>query len=159
MNHWALNQVIGIAVAGGGVLVERNNVQGIANVHTGTYGAYGIDIEFLNNCIVRNNFVSNITQNMTTGNAFSTINGVFGIRIAQGSGHQIYNNSVNLYGTLPGTDNSRLLSAALSINTSNSTGLDIRNNILANNLSGGTTLVSHVCVYLPGAATTGMGLT
>jgi hypothetical protein len=159
MNHWALNQVIGIAVAGGGVLVERNNVQGIANVHTGTYGAYGIDIEVLNNCIVRNNFVSNITQNMTTGNAFTDTYGVFGIRIAQGTGHKIYNNSVNLYGTLPGTANSRLLSAALAVNSTYSTGLDIRNNIFSNTLNGGTTLVAQVSVYLPGGATSGLGLT
>ena len=94
--------VYGIENSSGGTLINRNKVQGVINTNTTTYGAYGINVSAGNNVIMRNNFVSNVTHDMTGGGAFTTSFGVFGVRIAAGTGHQIYHNSVNLYGLMPG---------------------------------------------------------
>ena len=71
----------------------------------------------------------------------------------------IYYNSVNLYGLLPGTANSSLLSAALCIVATTSTGCDMRNNILTNTITGGTTSIAQVSVYMPTGGTSAMNLT
>ena len=112
-----------------------------------------------NNILVKNNFISDINHDMTGGIAFSTTFGVFGIQIEAGTGNQIYDNSVNLYGVQAGTPNSSLLTAAFAINAATSTGCDVRDNIFANNITGGTTSVAHVAVYLPSGATSTMNLT
>ncbi len=154
-------QVRGISVTGtaADLTIQKNNVQGIINTNTGTFGAYGIDISAGNNIVVKNNFVSNLNFNMTGGTAFSTTFGTFGIRVGSGTGHQIYNNSVNLYGALPGTATTSLLSAAFGLVSTTSTGCDVRNNIFANNITGGTTSIAHVSAYLPSGGTSAMNLT
>ncbi|MBK8283966.1 MAG: choice-of-anchor D domain-containing protein [Ahniella sp.] len=154
-------QVRGIALSGASsdLPIEKNDVQGIINTNPGTFGAYGIDVSGGNNVLVSNNFVSNVSFNMSGGGAFSTQFGVFGIRIGAGTGHRIYNNSVNLSGALPGTANSALLSAAFCVVGTTSTGLDVRDNIFANNITGGTTSIAHVPVFLPSGGTAAMNLT
>ncbi|HXU46805.1 MAG TPA: hypothetical protein VN783_14855, partial [Thermoanaerobaculia bacterium] len=154
-------QVRGIVVAGAtsDLTIEKNNVQGIINTNTGTFGAYGMDISGGNNVTVKNNFVSNVSFNMTSGGAFSTTFGIFGIRVGAGTGHKIYYNSVNLYGALPGTANTSLLSAAFGLVSTASTGCDVRDNIFANNITGGTTSIAHVSAYLPSGGTSAMNLT
>jgi uncharacterized repeat protein (TIGR01451 family) len=151
----------GIVVAGAtsDLTIERNNVSGVTNTSTGTFPAYGMDINGGNNVVVRNNFVSNVSFNMTGGAAFSTQFGVFGIRVAAGTGHRIYNNSVNLSGALPGTANASLLTAAFGLVLTTSTGVDVRDNIFANNITGGTTSIAHVAAYLPAGGTAAMNLT
>jgi uncharacterized repeat protein (TIGR01451 family) len=151
----------GIAVGGASsdLTIEKNDVQGITNTSTGTFPAYGIDLNGGNNVVLRNNFVSNVSFNMQGGGAFSTTFGVFGIRVAAGTGHRIYNNSVNLSGALPGTANTSLLTAAFGIVATTSTGLDVRDNIFANNIAGGTTSIAHVSVFLPAGGTSAMNLT
>jgi len=151
----------GISVSGtaADLTVQKNSVQGVINTNTSTYGAYGIDITAGNNIAVKNNFVSNVTHNMTGGAAFSTTYGVFGIRVGQGNGIQVYNNSVNLYGLMPGTATASLLSAAFALVGTASTGCDVRNNIFANNITGGTTSIANVSVYLPSGGTSAMNLT
>ncbi|MBA2431669.1 MAG: hypothetical protein H0V56_06075 [Chthoniobacterales bacterium] len=77
----------------------------------------------------------------------------YGIRIASGTGHKIYHNSVHLFGVLPGTTNSNL-TAAFLMSPTTQTGVDVRNNIFSNQLTGGnpnaaSPLTRHVCVYLP----------
>jgi parallel beta-helix repeat protein len=151
--------VRGITVVANGTIVERNNVQGIINTNSNTFGANGIELNTGNNSIVRNNFVSNVTGNMAGGSGFSTGFGIFGVLVTGGTGHQIYNNSVNLYGLRPGAANAGLLTAAFGINSAASTGMDVRNNIFANNITGGTTSVANVSVYLPAGGTSGMNLT
>ena len=131
--------VFGIEDSSGGTLINRNNVQGVINSNTGTFSAYGINISAGNNVVVRNNFISNVTGDMTGGLAFSTTFGIFGLRVAAGTGHQIYNNSVNLYGARTGTATTGLLTAAFAIVGTTSTGMDVRNNVFANNITGGTT--------------------
>jgi len=151
----------GIVVAGAtsDLTIERNNVQNVANTSTGTFPAYGIDISGGNNVTVKNNFVSNVSFNMTGGAAFSTQFGIFGIRIGAGTDHKIYNNSVHLFGALPGTAATSLLSAAFGLVSTASTGVDVRNNIFANNITGGTTSIAHVSVFLPSGGTSAMNLT
>ena len=153
------SQVFGIENSSGGTLINRNNVQGVINSNTGTFGAYGINISAGNNVVVRNNFISNVTGDMTGGAAFSTTFGIFGLRVAAGTGHQIYNNSVNLYGARTGTATTSLLTAAFAIVGTGSTGMDVRNNVFANNITGGTTLVANVSIYLPSGGTSAMNLT
>lgn len=157
----ATTQVSGISITGttGGVTLQRNNIQGINNQSILTYGAYGINSSGGNNNIIRNNFISNITGDMTDGGAFSTTFGIFGLRIGAGTGHQVYHNSVNMYGARAGVANSSLLTAAFGLVSTASTGCDVRNNIFANNISGGTTSVANVSVYLPSGGTTAMNLT
>jgi CSLREA domain-containing protein len=159
INHFAGASVIGIAASSGGVTIDRNNVSGINNLSTGTFGAYGIDVQAGNNSVVKNNFVSNVTGDMSGGAAFSTTFGIFGIRVGAGTGHQIYNNSVNMYGLRAGTATTNLLTAAICVVSTASTGMDIRNNILANNITGGTTSIANVAAYLPSAGTSAMNLT
>ena len=151
----------GIVVAGAtsDLTIERNNVSGVINTSTGTFPAYGMDISGGNNVVVRNNFVSNVSFNMTGGAAFSTQFGVFGIRVGAGNGHQIYNNSVNMFGALPGTAATSLLTAAFGLVGTTSLNVDVRDNIFANNITGGTTAIAHVAVYLPAGGTSAMNLT
>ena len=139
--------------------MERNTVQNIQNNSTGTFGAHGIFVNGGNNHVVKNNFVSNVNHNMTGGAAFSTTFGVSGINVQSGTGHKVYNNSVNLYGLMPGTATTSLLSAALVINSTASTGMDVRNNIFANNITGGTTSIANVAIFLPSGGTSAMNLT
>ena len=74
-------------------------------------------------------------------------------------GHKVYNNSVNLFGPHTGTATTSLLSAAFSISTTAQTGIDVRDNIFANNITGGTTSIAHVSVFLPSGGTAAMNLT
>jgi len=151
----------GIAVGGAtsDLTIERNNVWNIVNASTGTFPAYGLDVSGGNNVVVRNNFVSGVSFDMTGGAAFSTSSGVFGIRVGAGTGHRIYNNSVNLGGALPGTPAASLLTAAFGIVAATSTDVDVRDNVFANNVTGGTTSIAHVAAYLPAGATSAMNLT
>lgn len=145
----------GLVINGG--TIEKNKISDIKQIHTGTYGATGIDLTG-NNILVKNNFVSDVNHDNSGGIAFSTLFGVFGIQIEAGNGIQVYNNSVNLFGSI-GTGNSSLLDAAFAINATTSTGCDVRDNILANNITGGTTSIAHVAVYLPSGGTSAMNLT
>lgn len=151
--------VFGIDLSATGTIVQRNNVQGVIATNTGTFGAAGINITSGNNVVLKNNFVSNVTGDMTGGGAFSTVFGLFGIRVLAGTGHQIYHNSVNMYGARTGTATTSLLTAALGIVSTTSTGMDIRDNVFANNIPSGTTSVANVSVFLPAAGTSAMNLT
>ena len=138
--------------------IQKNNVQGVTNTNTGTFGAYGIDSNG-NNVVLKNNFVSNINHDMTGGAAFDTTFGVIGIRVGAGTGVQVYDNSVNLFGAHTGTAATSLLSAAFALVSTTSIGCDVRNNVFANTLTGGTTSVAHVSAFLPSGGTTAMNLT
>ena len=85
----------------------------------------------------------------------------YGIRVASGTGHHIYHNSVHLFGVLPGivgTD----LTTAFMITTASATGMDVRNNIFSNQLTGGNPTAAstrHTAVYLPSGGASTMNLT
>jgi hypothetical protein len=151
--------VYGILLAGGGgVTVQRNNVTNVNNTNSSTYGAFGI-VMGGDNDVVQNNFVSNITHTMTGGAAFDTSFGVFGILLASGNNAKVYHNSVNLTGTMAGTATTNLLTAAFGITVNTQTGIDVRNNIFADTMNGGTTSIAHVAVFLPAGGTSAMNLT
>lgn len=161
---WFNTQLMGISLgdisaSGQNMVVERNNVTNVNNRNIGTFGAYGINVAAGNNNTVRNNFVSAVTGDMTGGAAFSTTFGIFGIRVGTGTGHKIYHNSVNLFGLRSGTATTSLLGASFAIVATTQTGMDVRNNIFVNNLSGGTTSIAYVAVYLPSGGTSAMNLT
>ena len=148
-----------ISVSPASATIEKNKITTVYSRGTSTFGCFGINTTAGNNHIIRNNFVADVNHDMSGGAAFSTSFGVFGIRVATGTGHKIYHNSVNLFGATPGAPTTSLLSAALCIVSTASTGMDIRDNILSNTTTGGTTSVARVSIYLPSAATVAMNLT
>jgi hypothetical protein len=150
---------IHVATAAPSATIERNKIATVYNRSTGTFGAYGVNLAGGNNITLRNNFVSDINQVMTGGSAFSPQFGVLGVRVASGTGHKIYHNSVQMFGTLLGTATTSQLTTALGISSTTSTGLDVRNNILYNTMTGGTTSIAHVSLFLPTNTATAMSLT
>jgi subtilisin-like proprotein convertase family protein len=155
---WALD-FGSISSSGTNAVVENNIIQKVNLQNVGTYGVYGINLNAGNGFTLRNNTISDLQSNMQGGFAFSTGFGIFGIRINAGTGHAVHHNSVHLFGLRAGTANSSLLSAALGLITTAQTGCDIRNNILSNTISGGTTSVANVSIYLPSGATSSLNLT
>ena len=139
--------------------VELNKVNRVRNSNITTFGAYGINLGGSTNHVVRNNFVSGVMNDQTAGTgAFSTTFGAFGIRVL-GTGAKIYHNSVNMYGALPGTVSTDL-TAALCIVGTTQTGVDVRNNIFSNQITGGNpTGTRNVAVFLPTGGTSTMNLT
>ncbi|HEY0461476.1 MAG TPA: Calx-beta domain-containing protein [Pyrinomonadaceae bacterium] len=139
--------------------IENNKVNRVRNSNTTTFGAYGINLGGSTNHIVRNNFVSGVINDQTAGTgAFSTTFGAFGIRIL-GTGHKVYHNSVHLYGAMGGVTSTNL-TAALGIVGTTQTGVDVRNNIFSNQITGGNpTGTRNVAVALPSGATSAMNLT
>ena len=139
--------------------VELNKVNRVRNNNVTTFGAYGINLGGSTNHVVRNNFVSGVINDQTGGTgAFSTTFGAFGIRIL-GTGHVVYHNSVHLYGAMPGTTSTNL-TAALCIVGTTQTGLNVRNNIFSNQISGGNPAgTRNVAVFLPTGGTSTMNLT
>jgi hypothetical protein len=137
--------------------IERNQVSRVKSNAPDFWLGHGINLGGGNNHIVRNNFVHDITVNTTSGGFYSTTFNAAGIRVAAGTGHQIYHNSVNMTGTIPGA--TPTITACLLITSTTSTGVDARNNILVNSLTGGGATSAHVAVYLPSGGTAAMNLT
>jgi uncharacterized repeat protein (TIGR01451 family) len=159
------NQAISVGVLStntSGVTVEKNRVARVRNNATDTWPAVGINLGGGNNHIVQNNFVYDIMNNMVAGaGGGGTTFGAYGIRVASGTGHKVYHNSVHLFGVLPGATSTNLTTAFIIVNTSQ-TGMDVRNNLFSNEQTGGnptTTNVRHAVIYLPSGATSAMNLT
>ncbi len=148
-----------ISSNGTNAVIENNSVSNKFSRSLTTYGAYGINFVGGNGAIIRNNFISDVKNDISGGFAFSTTFGVFGIRIAAGTNHKIYHNSVNLFGARIGTPTTTHLAAAFAITSTTITGCDVRNNIFTNTLGGGSGSTASVCVYLPNAATSALNLT
>lgn len=151
---------VGVNSATGTFTIERNTVNRVRNNNGTVYGAYGINLGGGINHVVQNNFVSGVINNQTAGTpGFGTTFGAYGIRSGGGTGHKIYHNSVNLYGAIPGAISTNL-TAAFLISTTAQTGLDVRNNIFANQITGGNpTGTRNAAIFLPSAGTATMNLT
>ncbi len=147
------------SATGTNAIIEKNTIAGMNNNNTGTYGAYGINVNCGPNQTMRNNFIYGITGNMQGGAAFSTTFGLFGIRVSGSTNHKIYNNSVSMSGLRAGTPATSLLAACCAIVNTGQTGMDIRNNIFSNTMTGGTTQLAYVSLYLPVGGTSAMNLT
>src|SRR6185436_18832416 len=88
---------VGVNGAFGTFTIENNKVNRVQNNNTTTWSAFGINLGGSNNHIVQNNFVSGVINNQVAGTGtFSTLFGAFGIRVAAGTGHKIYHNSVHM---------------------------------------------------------------
>jgi hypothetical protein len=139
--------------------IERNKIQTVINRNTGTFGSYGMFLGGGNNINVRNNFISGVNQVITGSASFLNCCGVYGMIVGSGTGHKIYNNTISLSGVLLGTSTADNSTAALFVTSTALTGLDIRNNILADTMTGGTTTTGHISLALPASGTSAMNLT
>jgi len=139
-----------INVTADAITIEGNTIQQVFNSNIGTYGAAGINITGGTGNIIRNNFVIDVKNDQTfSAGSFSPNLGAFGIRLNATDNHQVYHNSVHLYGAHTGSSMTDL-SAAFAITTTAVQGIDVRNNIFSNIMSGGSTIgTRHAVIYLP----------
>ncbi|MBL7795061.1 MAG: hypothetical protein JNJ90_01025, partial [Saprospiraceae bacterium] len=123
---------------GAGVInsaITRNDINSLKYTGTSGYGGKGIDVQTgsaSSNLTISNNFIYDLSGDGWTA---LTSDAIIGIRIGTGStvgGINVYNNSVNLFGNADRASSSTL-SAALYIGSGGSN-LDIRNNILKNDI-------------------------
>ncbi|MBP7810501.1 MAG: T9SS type A sorting domain-containing protein [Bacteroidia bacterium] len=141
----------GIEISGtssNSVTISRNRISEMASTNTGGYGSYGISLIGGTNHLVANNVIYDIVT--TNFSATSQTFNAFGIRITSGSGHQIYYNSVNLYGNYA-AGNTTAGSAAFAVTSTAVTGLDIRNNIFNNKMTSTATTKKFMSVWFPSA--------
>ncbi len=138
-NASTYSYIAGIEIGTGcyDAVISKNKINSLYELNN--YGVNGILIS--NGTNTSNvNIVNNIIYDLKTPNYSETnlTSNPFGIRIQSGIDHKIYYNSVNLFGEQIPTGTSGTLSAALMINNTNPapTGLDIRNNVFANSLTG-----------------------
>jgi hypothetical protein len=140
-------------------LVEKNKVSTVNSRTTTTLGAFGITVNSGSAVTSQNNFVWDILNNAAGTSGFGTSFSPFGIRLSAGNNHKVYHNSMNMFGTIPGTA-AAISSAAFAIVANTQTGIDVRNNIFANTLTGGLASGSvHVSIFLPSSGTSTMALT
>ncbi|MBL7964387.1 MAG: T9SS type A sorting domain-containing protein [Flavobacteriales bacterium] len=155
-------QGLNLSHSGPSAIAERNTILKVINDNTATYGAYGINVLAGSNVAVRNNCVREVYNNQVAGTGgFGTTFGAYGIRVAAGTGHQIHHNTVHLAGVLPGSTSTNLVTCLVVLGTGQ-TGLDVRNNIFSNVMTGGNPAgfnSTHSCIYLPSGATVAMNLT
>lgn len=145
------------ALTGTAATIERNKISMIYQWSTTGWLAAGINLSAGNNITIQNNFVFDVHA-FIANDAINATYGSQGIRIAGGTGHKIYNNSVNLYGNSIGSSTFNLASA-FTITTTTLTGIDVRNNLFANSITGLPTNSSTVAMYLPSGGTSTMNLT
>lgn len=125
----------GIEVGSGaiGINITGNEIRNVYYESSGTklYGGYGVKLNTSSassNITLANNFITGIigaySSNFLNGSCGILIDGTMG-------GVNIYHNTVNIYGDLPLT-NTTTITAALVLNTSTITNIDVRNNIFVN---------------------------
>lgn len=135
--------------------IYRNRIYGLRSTSTDGWGAYGINISSstnnTNNTIHTNVIYDIITANFSTT---STTSNAFGIRIAGGTNHKIYYNSVNLFGNVTSGSNAGM-SAAFLVTTTLVTGIDIRNNIFVNSTNFAVSGSKSYAIYVPSGVTFG----
>ncbi|MBS1581298.1 MAG: hypothetical protein JST66_03765, partial [Bacteroidetes bacterium] len=151
----AISIVTSSATAG---TIQRNNISTVYARSTGGYSAAGILIGSSagNNITIQNNFVRDI--NMCPNNSNVTIAfGAVGIRLNGGTGHKVLHNTVSLAGPVF-TSTSTDITACLSITATSMTGMDVRNNIFSNTMSGGSSTTPHMCIQLIAGGTSAMNL-
>jgi len=147
-------EVGAVSANGTGLIIENNTFpRGFQN-NTGGRGITGVNLAGGNSHIIRNNFFYNI-KNIGSA-SFSTTFGAFGILLTAGTGHQVYHNSISIYGSDAGTGN---IMACIAFTGVATTGCDVRNNIFSNTVTSASTTSSMVCVYFTTAPTAAMALT
>lgn len=131
---------------------ERNEVRRVRSRNPTPRGANGISLSGANNHVVRNNFVSGVSNTQTlSGPALNPNSAAVGIRAGMGTGHQILHNSVHFYGVQVGSMDENF-TAAFALVPTTVTNLNVRNNIFSNQMSGGNpTGTRHVAIFVPDA--------
>jgi len=129
------------------ITISRNKVYGIWSTSAGGWGAYGINLGGGNNHVVVNNVIYDIIT--TNYNSTSTTFQAFGIRLASGTGHKIFYNSVNLFGALSGGSTTNCYSSAFVVTATTITGLEIKNNIFNNIQTSTVTTPIFMSMWFP----------
>lgn len=132
--------------------INANMITGIHSSSARGWGAaYGINFSSTgnhNDSIVNNEISDILTSNWSMS---STIYNAFGIRIDNTANNlKIYFNSVHLSGT-PATGVNTSTSAAFYIAQTGATGLDIRNNVFSNNMTGKVSGSKHYALWGAGS--------
>ena len=139
------------ASAGGGITIQKNNISNIKNTNALAGGAYGVGIFSTlttTNTTIANNFIYDIAG---VGAATVVRNG-HGIILGAGGGYKIYYNSINMNANQ--TNISAGLSAALTIHgVITPLSVEVRNNIFANNQTGGQPVSARYAIYSTNANT------
>ncbi|MFN8339974.1 MAG: hypothetical protein U0T36_13250, partial [Saprospiraceae bacterium] len=149
---------IASTVAAPSGILTANRVSTVYANNTGGYASRGIIINSGNAITLSNNMIWDINavaNNPNTGTTFA----VRGIQIVAGTGHNILNNTVSLYGPILAGGSGVDVTTALGISSTSATGLTIKNNIFSNTMSGGAATMIHTCLQLPTGATSAMNLT
>jgi len=155
---------VGILSAAGvsGMTIEKNNIEKVFNNNVKTRAAIGIEISGGDNHIIKNNFVGQCMNSQVAGiSTFNTNNGAAGIRILGGLGHKVYHNTVHLTGAISGITGKNIV-AAFEITSLTATGMDVRNNIFSNQITGGNPTLYYtvlISMFLPSGGTSSMNLT
>ncbi|MFM8472730.1 MAG: hypothetical protein ACKOBV_04290, partial [Candidatus Kapaibacterium sp.] len=116
--------------------ITRNVICGVTSAFQSPVGVYGID--FVSSVGVINDTVANNAVSGLTSVGFNdpVTSVVAGIRLNQSQNIRVYHNTVNLTGSFLSTNAAN--SVAFLATTSSISGMDIRNNIFINNMTGAT---------------------
>ena len=152
----AAARLVGISLETGFVssTVARNNITKVLSTNAGAFGGRGITVgtgTASSNLTIVNNFINGV--NGSNGSAFGTSS--MGIAIGTiGSsatittttgGVNLYNNTVNMTGTM-GTASTSAITTALFVGA-NASALDIRNNIFSNTQTATSTTQKNFAIY------------
>jgi hypothetical protein len=138
-----------------GNLIEKNSISFVYSRSTSGYAAIGINQAGTNSLTIQNNMIWDLNavgNNSTTGTTYA----VRGIRLSAGTNHKIYHNTVSLGGALLAGGTGADVTAAFTITATTITGVDVRNNIFSNTMTGAS--AKHACVQIPSGATSAMNL-
>ncbi len=152
------SSAIYVATSAASATITRNKLSQVRNFSTATWGVVGLFLNGGNNITVANNFVSDVNGNITGGTAFGFGFSIIGMYVGSGTGHKILHNTISMYGACLGSG-SNISTSALAIGSTSNTGIDVRNNILSNTMTGGTTSIAHIALYLPSGGSSSMNLT
>src|SRR5262249_47413330 len=114
--------------------VTRNKIHDLQENNSGGWGMWGILASTSTNNF-SNRIINNAIGPIQTYGFTSIGNGsACGIRLLAGADYRVYDNSVLLAGV---QSSATAISAGMSIESTAMTGLDVRDNIVVNNLTGG----------------------
>lgn len=155
---WAVgSSVIGISYSNSATsgTIALNNISTIRSTTTGGQFARGISCSSGNAVTIQINFIWDVLNigSSSFGNGFNAN----GILLSGGNNHKVYHNSINLFGASTATGSNSVNCLAITANTQ--TGIDIRNNIFSNTVSGGACTDAHTCIFLPFATSGSMLMT
>ncbi|MCE3225703.1 MAG: hypothetical protein K0S32_254 [Bacteroidetes bacterium] len=153
------SSVMGVNISSGATagLIENNKISYVYARSTSGFAARGILLGGGNAITVRNNFIwdlNAVSNNNTTGTTF----GVRGISITSGTNHFIHHNTISLSGPMLSGGSSPDITTCLSIAGTGQTGIDVRNNLFSNTMSGGNSGAIHTIIQLPTGGTSAMNL-